>query len=226
MEAGQVFDVSKVFDMNCQEFWNTMPELARHGDRSGHLRECAACAALWERQRALTAGLRTVAQEWGHLQAPARVEGRLTAAFRGHAGLGARSRPARLWVPVVAWAAAAAALVALAMFLVSERQPQAPRRAAPRATELAVAQPLPDFAGNQFGVSGDSPYNSDEFIPLPNAARIAPNEDVNLVRVEVPRSAMIGLGFEVSAERASEPVQAEVVLGTDGLARAVRFLDE
>jgi len=61
---------------------------------------------------------------------------------------------------------------------------------------------------------------------LPNAARIAPNEDVNLVRVEVPRSAMIGLGFEVSAERAAEPVEAEVVLGSDGLARAVRFLDE
>jgi len=37
---------------------------------------------------------------------------------------------------------------------------------------------------------------------------------------------MIELGFAVSAERASEPVEAEVVLGADGLARAVRFLDE
>ena len=220
MEAG------KVFDMSCQEFWRTMPELARHPDQSGHLRECSACAALWEKQRALTDGLRTVAKEWSHLQAPQRVEGRLTAAFRSHAGLGVKSRPERLWVPAAAWFAAAAALIALAMFLVSERQPQAPRHAAPRAMELAELQPLRESPGNELGTGEDSPYSGDDFIPLPNAARIAPNEDVNLVRVEVPRSTMIGLGFEVSAERASEPVQAEVVLGIDGLARAVRFLDE
>lgn len=225
MEAG------KVFDMSCQEFWKTMPELARHPDQSGHLRECSACAALWEKQRALADGLRTVAKEWSCLQAPQRLEGRLTAAFRSHAGLGEKARPERLWVPVAAWFGAAAALIALAMFLVSERQPQAPRHAAPRAVELASVelaevQPLRELAGNELGTGEDSPYSGDEFIPLPNAARITPNEDVNLVRVEVPRSTMIGLGFEVSAERASEPVQAEVVLGTDGLARAVRFLDE
>lgn len=209
--------------MNCQEFWNTMPELARHGDHSGHLRECAACAALWERQRSLTAGLRTVAQEWSHIEAPARVEARLTAAFRSHAGLAPGPRTARashVWMPVAAWAAAAAALVALAMFLVSERQPQLPRRSAPGTIELAVAQAVPDF-----GVIGDS-YGDGDFIPLPNAEGLAPNEDVNLVRIEVPRSAMIELGFVVSEERASEPVEAEVVLGADGLARAVRFLDE
>lgn len=220
MEAG------KVFDMSCQDFWRMMPELARHPDQSGHLRECSACAALWEKQRALTDGLRTVAREWSCLQAPQRVEGRLTAAFRSHAGLGRKPRPERLWVPAAAWFAAAAALIALAMFLVSERQPQAPRHAAPRAMELAEVQPLRELAGSELGTGEDSPYSGDEFIPLPNAARIAPNEDVNLVRVEVPRSTMIGLGFEVSAERAAEPVQAEVVLGTDGLARAVRFLDE
>ena len=101
MEAG------KVFDMSCQEFWRTMPELARHPDQSGHLRECSACAALWEKQRALTDGLRTVAKEWSHLQAPQRLEGRLTAAFRSHAGLGEKSRPERLWVPAAAWFAAA-----------------------------------------------------------------------------------------------------------------------
>jgi len=217
-------EAAKVFDMNCQEFWNTMPELGRHGDHSGHLRECIACAALWERQRSLTAGLRTAASEWSYLQAPARVEARLTAAFRSHAGLAHGreiARPWHVWGPVAAWAAAAAALVLLAMFLMSGGQPQLPRRSAPGTIELAAAQAVPDF-----GVSGDSPYGDDDFIPLPNAAGIAPNEDVNLVRVEVPRSAMIELGFAVSAERASEPVEAEVVLGADGLARAVRFLDE
>lgn len=201
-----------------------MPELARHPDHSDHLRECTACAALWERQRSVMAGLRAAAAECSHLQAPPRVEARLTAAFRSQAGQAPGSRVVRQshwWAPVTAWAAAAVVLVAMAMFLVSERQPQLARRSAAGAIELAAAQAVPDL-----GSSADSPYDDGDFIPLPNAPGIAPNEDVNLVRVEVPRSAMIELGFAVSEERASEPVEAEVVLGADGLARAVRFLDE
>jgi hypothetical protein len=72
-------------------------------------------------------------------------------------------------------------------------------------------------------------YAADEddgFIPLPNARRLDPNEDVNVVRVEVPRSAMLSVGLAVSADRVSELVEADVVLGADGLARAIRFVDE
>jgi hypothetical protein len=36
---------------------------------------------------------------------------------------------------------------------------------------------------------------------------------------------MIALGFAVEEERESETVQADVVLGADGVARAVRFLE-
>jgi hypothetical protein len=48
---------------------------------------------------------------------------------------------------------------------------------------------------------------------------------VNLVRVAVPRSAMIALGFDVSTDRVEELVEADVMLGSNGTARAVRFLD-
>ena len=48
---------------------------------------------------------------------------------------------------------------------------------------------------------------------------------MNLVRVELPRSSMIALGFAFRAERESETVEADVMLGGDGVARAVRFLD-
>jgi hypothetical protein len=37
---------------------------------------------------------------------------------------------------------------------------------------------------------------------------------------------MIALGYPVAADRGAELVEADVVLGSDGLARAVRFLDE
>jgi hypothetical protein len=63
------------------------------------------------------------------------------------------------------------------------------------------------------------------FMRLPNAEEFAPNEATNLVRVELPRSSMIALGFSVPEERESETVEADVVLGADGVARAVRFLD-
>ena len=211
--------------MNCQEFWKTMPELARNQDHWEHLRDCPACARWWERQRGLAAGLRAVAAEWIHVEAPARVEARLVAAFRDHSGLGhsrpSRAYPPRMWLPVVTWFAAAAAVVALALVLVSNRQPQPVRRNLPSGFESALVQ-----APVELVTGDDSPFNNQDFIPLPNAERISPNEDVNLVRVEVPRSAMIALGYDVSADRASEPVEAEVVLGADGLARAVRFLDE
>jgi hypothetical protein len=208
--------------MSCQEFWDTMPELGAPGappdaEHREHLEECAACAALLGRQRVLETGLRAVAGVWSRVEAPARVEARLKAAFRGQAGLAVRRPASRWWVPVVTWASAAAAVIALAMFLVRGREPSTegapPQRVARGSVELAALEwPAGDEA------DGD-------FIPLPNAAQVGPNEDVDLVRLEVPRSAMIALGFAVSADRASERVQAEVMLGADGLARAVRFLN-
>jgi Glu-tRNA(Gln) amidotransferase subunit E-like FAD-binding protein len=148
------------------------------------------------------------------------VESRLTAAFLGQAGLAVRRPAARWWVPVATWAAAAAAVVALAMFLARDRQVVPAHRTTSNRVQLAAVEPPADLE-----TLGDSSDADGDFIPMPNAARIEPNEDLNLVRVEVPRSAMIALGYAVSEDRASESVEAEVVLGPDGLARAVRFLE-
>jgi hypothetical protein len=208
--------------MNCQEFWNTMPELAPEAEvgHFEHLRECAACAALSNRQRTLTSGLRMLAADWRCVEAPARLESRLTAAFLGQAGLAVRGPASRWWVPVATWAMATAAVVAMAMFLARDRQVVPAHRTASSRVELAAVEPPADVE-----MPGDFSDADNDFIPMPNAARIEPNEELNLVRVEVPRSAMIALGYAVSEDRASEPVEAEVVLGADGLARAVRFLE-
>lgn len=212
--------------MNCQEFWNTMPELTHpDGERAGHPEECPACAELLERQRALTAGLRAAATESRHLGAPARVEARLVAAFRQQAGWSAPYPRGRWWAPALTWAAAAVAMFALGIFLVRDRQPRAENapahRSAPAGMEWAAADlsANPDPDTDAASVDGD-------FIPLPDTVRVGSDEEVNLVRVEVPRSAMIALGFVVSADRAFEPVVADVMLGSDGLARAVRFVNE
>jgi anti-sigma factor RsiW len=195
--------------MNCQEYWNTIPELGgSEGD--AHLLECPVCMARMSRHRELEAGFRAVADGFRRTGAPPRVEIRLRTAFRQHTGVEIRVR-SRRWIPAFTWSAAFAAMFALAVFLVRDRQPEAARPPVQRTVELAVLQPQAD---------------SDGFIPLPNSAGLAADEDdVNLVRVEVPRSAMIALGLDVSADRAEELVEADVLLGSNGLARAVRFLD-
>ena len=195
--------------MNCQEFWNTMPELADER-LERHSENCPACAARLRSQRALKAGLRAVAGQMSRTGAPVRVESHLRAAFRAHNGIPPYA-PVRPHWPVLTWATATAAVIGLAMFLV--RQPET--HSVSHGGELAQISMT----------DGDAALANSGFIALPNAEAIGPNEDVNMVRVEVPRSAMIALGFEVQPDQAWQPVQADVMLGADGLARAVRFLD-
>ena len=197
--------------MNCQEFWNSSPEL---GDARSHphLAECPACVARVARHSELQAGLRALAATVRRSEAPPRVEQRLLAEFRRQSGSGVRA-PSRRWVPVLTWAAALAAMVTLAVFLVRPREPEAVRPPVRHAVEMAALVQVPQA-------------DSDGFIPLPNTAGVAADDDeVNLVRMEVPRSTMIALGIDIGAERAAELVEADVMLGSNGVARAVRFLD-
>jgi hypothetical protein len=72
--------------------------------------------------------------------------------------------------------------------------------------------------------------NSDEaeevtrFFPLIEGDDLAELENVLLVRVEVPSSALSDVGLRVAPGAANVPVTADVMLGPDGLARAIRFV--
>jgi hypothetical protein len=63
-----------------------------------------------------------------------------------------------------------------------------------------------------------------DFMPLTYGAALNPNEGGQLVRVELPRSALASLGLPMNVERSDERVKADVLLGHDGLARAIRFV--
>jgi len=206
--------------MNCQEFWNRLSkppggESELGAESQAHLLECPLCAVHLARQRELAAGLRHVARNFSGMQAPARVETRLLKAFRAQSGVPARLER-RAWLAPLGWAAAVIMVLAAGLFLTGARQPVAPvvAQAGVAPVEAAAA-----VNGDEVGPEADG------FIPLPNAERIGPNEDFNMVRVEVPRSAMMAVGIPVSADRASEPVEADVLLGSDGLVRAVRFME-
>jgi hypothetical protein len=62
------------------------------------------------------------------------------------------------------------------------------------------------------------------FYSLVEEGELVPLESGRVVRVEVPASALIALGLPITAESKDRPVQADLLLGQDGLARAIRFL--
>jgi hypothetical protein len=61
-----------------------------------------------------------------------------------------------------------------------------------------------------------------EFFPLMDSA--PPLGRGQLLRVAVPASAMRSVGLPVREERLDEPVQADVLIGEEGMVRAIRFV--
>ena len=55
-----------------------------------------------------------------------------------------------------------------------------------------------------------------------NAANL--QDGGQIVRVELPRSALANFGLPVNMDRYNEKVKADVLFGVDGLAHAIRFV--
>jgi hypothetical protein len=64
----------------------------------------------------------------------------------------------------------------------------------------------------------------DDYLPLTYLADAAAMESGTVVRVELSRSALISLGVPVETDRTDETFKADVVLGDDGVARAIRLV--
>jgi hypothetical protein len=63
-----------------------------------------------------------------------------------------------------------------------------------------------------------------EFIPLIHGEAMTPSDGGQIVRVDMPRSALMSFGLPMNMERGGGRVKADVVVGNDGLARAIRFV--
>jgi hypothetical protein len=107
--------------------------------------------------------------------------------------------------------------------LTTPRRPASPVRA----SEVAMR---PNGAGNAVRPVGETVGDADaaeiatDFIPLVQGGQFGQAEGGHLVRVELPRSAMASFGLPVNYERADGRVKADVLLGDDGIARAIRFV--
>lgn len=63
-----------------------------------------------------------------------------------------------------------------------------------------------------------------EFMSLPGAEALPIPLETNILRVRVPKGELRQYGFDVPPPRAAELIRADLVVGDDGFARAVRFV--
>ena len=148
-------------------------------------------------ERELLEGLHALASE-GPVQAPKEVEARLLAEFRRRS----RLRRARAWMSAASIGAIAAT--------------------------VAVLIWIGPFTTKPSTLQQDATVLADEtasgFYPLPDADALPPVESALVVRVQLPMASLELIGFPITQDSASERVEADVLLGQDGLARGVRLV--
>jgi hypothetical protein len=255
--------------MNCREFEDIVNDLVRakmidaasRAAGMAHAEICERCASRLADERALSAGLKSLATSDEGKAAPASVEAALLEAFRTQS-----SNPLARPLPVrsrswARWALAAAAALLIVFGLVVYRaiqnerhkdngvitektpaprppvkreervvkesgEPAAPRRGSRASHPRRGDRPRlikPFIVDSMTSYAKDSEYAT-EFLPLTYGADRKPMESGKVIRVQMPRSALITFGLPVNVERADVPVKADLLIGEDGLARAIRFV--
>lgn len=167
-----------------------------------HAAQCGACSQRLEGERGLTAALVDLSL---HTEsAPFRIE----QALRRELTVIMPKSSTSVW----RWAAPAiAAAILLAISLVR----------GPGGGPAGIA-PNPSPTEDGALVAG-SANDEDSFVPLPYAPDISPSEPASIVQVEMPREELLSVGFPVSGDRMNEQIRADVLIGPDGTARAIRL---
>jgi hypothetical protein len=198
-----------------------------------HLRDCPRCAQRLERERAVSESLRQLAEEMSVPAWNAASEAVLLDAFDAAQ---MHRRPSRRWYM---YATAAAALLALAsVALVRHREPaltsavartSAPVAALGSTTNSSTTHAI--AAAHDVGrqsrprpatsAKASAPRRGTAFLVWPGATDLPAFESGQLVRVELPASVAVSLGLAPSTR--ARVVNADVLIGQDGFARAVRL---
>ena len=233
--------------MNCTEFESVVADIARgvlmdaSSRREGlaHATGCERCGRRLANEQALSGLLAVVAAEDAGRTAPPAVEQALLLAFRDRE-FGGRTGRWTLWL-----GAAGAAVAALLVVSVVVRKPHEPQvvkvptvlpAPAPEPTKIIAPvyretrkRPARTLRAAHRKPAMPKPPSAEkdrevvtEFIPVIYDPE--PVDHGRMVRVRLPRSALAAFGLPMNEQRAEETIQADVVLGEDGLARAVRFV--
>jgi hypothetical protein len=218
--------------MNCLEFEDIVVDIARgeplapqlKGMSDAHLALCQRCRGALAEQQRISAALREIAVEARALHAPAALESSLRAWFRDrHARASAPTRLRRH-----AWRQAVAGLGALLAVLLGLQGTQELSRAQ-RDSRAAAPTSGPTVTGRReaapaYTSQGSAGEPRVAFVPLLYSADPWTAGAGPVVRMRVPAGVLGTLGYAVSPAEAQTRVTADVWLGEDGVARAIRFV--
>lgn len=222
--------------MNCGEWKIELIECARRDRKPGrelsaHLASCTVCRDRFEAERQLTGQLRIVRMQTAALRPPQTQAALLMQDFARahHTRTGnLRQMPGRSGARTWFWSLAAAA--ALVFAIVGGHQAGThDRHIAPavlRVNSIGANSASPAGAmlyETSLGLSRDaSALSSDDFVAVPYTLPLAPGEIVRVVQTQLSPDALASMGVNVDPSWGSD-VQADVVVGEDGLPRAVRI---
>jgi len=214
--------------MNCRQFKGDIIEWARGGrisaDARNHARSCRECWNLFEEQSLLSERERSLDVP----QAPPELEATLLDEF-----LRVRRvrRPRAPWVLVPL---AVAVVLLLAFMLNKTASPPTVRIPSRIPTPPAIAKmtptpaPPPDTPRPVAIARPRKPRMpqviEEPFVQIPYTQPLAPWERGQIMRMELPVAALIAQGFPIATSDAGAAARADVLIGEDGRARAVRLI--
>jgi hypothetical protein len=237
------------FEMNVRALVRTeLLDVAQVDLLLGHAENCLQCTDRLSAEQALLNGVRAVIAELRDQKAPAHVRSGLLAAFReqtstlaGNRVIPMPQKAVRHW-RLEAAAAAILIMVSIAILWIYSRSP-IEKQVALTATSPTVTTEQPSgpvVEKPKIPDAGTASHNRPrhgaprrnrtadeevtEFFPLMEGIDLDSLEALQAVRVELPASALNDLGLRTDREAPTRPIRADVLLGHDGLARAIRFV--
>jgi len=215
--------------MKCEEFESIglerngvrMSELDAALRRSAaeHAARCPSCAALQESWQEARIALQALRETTRDAETPQRVEMRLLHEF----GMRHRTRKARSAAIFAAWAIATAAVLFAGVNWWNWRLTQTHGNVSAGNIVKTDALPpsvTPTDTSEEPALIADNGTGDFALLPgsLPQDA-----DDSAIVRVGMQRGALSALGLPVNEERVSDWIQVDLLVGQDGLPKAVRL---
>jgi hypothetical protein len=219
--------------IKCGELAGALVEMARGGPLTAaeraalgaHLRECDTCGRKFNAQKRLSAATGVLALEAGRLTVPSRVERALEAEMRTVRGYRRSSAYA-------VWGAAIAASLAVAWWFAGSRTE--PKLAVGRQTPTApVAAAKSQSLGTETMTlvarrhkrrARHAAEPELPFIAIPYTLPLEPYERADVMRMDIPVAALIAVGLPMHMTDPASRARADVVVGQDGRARAIRLI--
>jgi hypothetical protein len=222
--------------MNCEEFEILGLDSQRDGSIGDdgreralqHARVCGRCAALGASWAAAQAELAALAESSRMLRVPARVETRVLQQFR----LKHQPRQERRFLRLATWALAAAAVMVCTFGVwdwhkwrqgsLGGNVAASPTAVSRHSTGSSATNGSPVTDDSEILMAGNEGNGGNDFTQLPESS-LQEVEDGAIVRVRMERASLAAFGLPVNEDEASDWIQVDLLVGSDGSAQAVRL---